>query len=538
MLISATALVAAATLGSASLAAAAPAPVAESAPAAADVVAGVTWGPCQSPGLIRRNAECGFVSVPLDYGKPSGAKAQIAISRIKHTVPDAQYQGIMLVNPGGPGGSGLTLSILGEFVPNGAGAAYDWIGFDPRGVGSSTPALSCDPNYAAGPRPIYEPTTAAIEKAWLAKSKAYAKACGTAGGSALLSNLRTTDSVRDMDRIRLALGEKKLNFYGFSYGTYLGQVYATMYPDKVRRMVLDSNVDPRKVWYQANLDQDVAFETTETAWWAWLAKYDSVYHLGKTEKQVEALWYAERAKLAKNPAGGVVGASEWSDIFLSAGYYQITWLDLADLWATWNATHADPQPLVDTYNDGAGVGDDNSFAMYLGVQCVDASWPRDWSTWREDNWRTYKKAPFLTWGNAWFNAPCAFWPVKSSRPVEVTGRGVAPILLVGETLDAATPYEGSLEVRSRFPNSRLIGLPGGTSHAMSLFDNACLDNQIAAYLADGTRPSRKSGRRADTTCAPLPVPDPTAAAGAAAQKAAPGGADRAELAALLHTGRR
>jgi pimeloyl-ACP methyl ester carboxylesterase len=530
----AAALIAASTIGSASFASAAAAPGAADTSAAAETAARIAWGPCESPTLQRRNAECGFVTVPLDYSRPNGAKAQIAVSRIKHKVPDAQYQGIMLVNPGGPGASGLVLSFLGEFVPNGAGEAYDWIGFDPRGVGSSTPALTCDPNYAAGPRPIYEPTTPAIEKAWLTKTKGYAQACGKSGGSALLSNLRTTDTTRDMDRIRAALGEKKLNFYGFSYGTYLGQVYATMFPDRVRRMVLDSNVDPRKVWYQANLDQDVAFEVTETAWWAWLAKYDDVYHLGKTEKQVEARWYAERARLAKNPAGGVVGASEWSDIFLYAGYYQLTWLDLADLWATWDATHSDPQPLIDEYNGDAGVGDDNGYAMYLGVQCVDAGWPRDWSQWREDNWRTYKKAPFLTWGNAWFNAPCAFWPVKPSRPVDVDGRGVAPILLVGETLDAATPFEGSIEVRKRFPGSRLIGLPGGTSHAMSLFGNECLDNQIAAYLADGTLPARKPGKGADTTCAPLPVPDPTAAA---LRTAAPS-AERTLLDQVLHTGRR
>jgi pimeloyl-ACP methyl ester carboxylesterase len=480
---------------------------------------GLKWGACASASLTKAGAVCAMLSVPLDYAKPHGKKIQIAVSMIKHKAT-AKYQGIMLVNPGGPGGSGLGLAVLGQYVPNNAGDGYDWIGFDPRGVGSSKPALTCDPNYFKGPRPLYEPVTKKLETTWLARSKAYAKACGRNGGD-LLPHLTTIDSARDMNSIRVALGQKQINYYGFSYGTYLGQVYATLYPKQVRRMVLDSNVDPRKVWYQANLDQDVAFEKNMKIWFAWVAKYDSVYHLGTTGRAVEARFYAEKLRLLKKPAGGQVGPDEWTDIFLPAGYYQQTWEDLASLWSAWNKDHKDAQPLVDAANDTNGVGDDNGFAMYLGVQCVDTQWPKSWAKWRADNWRTFRKAPFETWGNAWFNAPCLFWPAKASKPVNVNGSKVkAGILLIDETLDAATPYPGSLEVRRRFPTSSLIALPGGTSHANSLYGNACEDDQIAAYLATGTLPARKPGNRADTTCAPLPVPDPTAPAAAASSSAA------------------
>ena len=205
----------------------------------------IQWGTCASRGLQARGAECGFLTVPLDYKNPGGTKIKLAVSRIKHK--SANYQGIMLTNPGGPGGSGLTLSVLGEFIPDGVGSDYDWIGFDPRGVGSSQPALACDPEYNTYDRPDYRPTSASIEAFWLAKTKAYAQACATAGG-ALLNHLKTTDNVQDMDSIRKALGADKINYYGFSYGTYLGQVYSTLYPNRVRRMVLDSNVDPRGVW--------------------------------------------------------------------------------------------------------------------------------------------------------------------------------------------------------------------------------------------------------------------------------------------------
>ena len=144
----------------------------------------ITWGPCDDPTLEFFGAECGMLSVPLDYSRPQATKIQLAVSRVVHTVPDDQYQGPMLVNPGGPGGSGLIFSILGAFVPGGAGGAFDWIGFDPRGVGSSIPALSCIPDYAAGPAPALRPHHRCIESAWLERSSGYAEACGrrTAAG--------------------------------------------------------------------------------------------------------------------------------------------------------------------------------------------------------------------------------------------------------------------------------------------------------------------------------------------------------------------
>ncbi|WP_338090872.1 alpha/beta hydrolase [Planosporangium thailandense] len=475
---------------------------------------GISWGKCDKAGLIKRNAECGLLSVPLDYSHPNGKKIKLAVSRIKHKTPDAQYQGIMLVNPGGPGGSGLGLSVLGEYVPKNAGDAYDWIGFDPRGVGESQPALSCDPNYQGPNRPDYIPWNASLEKTWLDRSKAYAEACGKNGGD-LLNHLTTIDSAKDMDRIRAALGAHQINYYGFSYGTYLGQVYSTLFPERVRRMVLDSNVDPRKVWYQANLDQDVAFEKNIKIWFGWLARYDSVYHLGNTEQAVEARWYAEQFKLRAKPAGGVVGPDEWTDIYLWAGYYQSTWTDLADTFANWVRT-GDPAPLIQAYRNADGPGDDNGFAMYLGVQCVDVQWPTSWDQWKRDNWRTFRSAPFETWGNAWFNAPCIYWPAKAHKPVKIDGSKVASALLVDETLDAATPYEGSLEVRRLFPHASLIAEPGGTTHAGTLNGNACVDNQIADYLASGKLPARKKGNGADTTCDPLPEPVPAGAAPAAA----------------------
>jgi pimeloyl-ACP methyl ester carboxylesterase len=293
----------------------------------------ITWGTCTETDLAQAGATCGDLSVPLNYSHPSGPKIEIAVSKIEHTSSAKDYRGIILTNPGGPGGSGLDLNTflvaqLQADKLNAAAADYDWIGFDPRGVGSSTPALSCDPNYFSADRESYDPTTASILSYWLGRSAKYDKACETqsAAQSALLDNMTTIDSARDMNSIRQALvGPRgKMSYYGFSYGTYLGQVYATLYPHTLNQLILDSNVNPQDVWYKANLNQDIAFNRNVNIWFGWLAKYNSYYHLGATAAAVSKRWYAEKAALAKTPISGVVGPDEWTDIFLEAGYYQQT----------------------------------------------------------------------------------------------------------------------------------------------------------------------------------------------------------------------
>ncbi len=248
---------------------------------------GIAWGACE-PGSFEESIglECGTLAVPMSYSGRSRAQVTLAVTRLVHTSSDADYQGVILTNPGGPGGSGTWLPVISYGFPTEVASTYDWIGFDPRGVGASTPSLSCDSAYSVPPRPQYLPTSRAVENAWLARAKGYAADCGAAGGD-LLNHLTTLDTVRDMESIRKALGQDQINYYGYSYGTYLGEVYATRYPDRVRRMVLDSNIDPRIVWEESNLQQDLAFEKVIKIWFGWVAQYDSVYHLGTTARAVE-----------------------------------------------------------------------------------------------------------------------------------------------------------------------------------------------------------------------------------------------------------
>ncbi len=449
-----------------------------------------------------------MLSVPLDHENPSGPQIQLALSRIRHTVPEAEYQGVMLVNPGGPGGSGLGLVTLGSAVPGDVGAAYDWIGFDPRGVGSSRPALSCIPNYFRPNRPPYDPSTQESLERWLARSERYAQACGEAAPE-LLEHMKTTDVAKDLDAIRVALGVEQINYYGFSYGTYLGQVYATLFPDRLRRAVFDANVDPTRVWYDFNLDQDVSIEGVIQLWFDWLAEHRRVYHLGRTGEAVERLFYEELARLTEDPARGVIGPAEWADAFLFAAYCECLWEYFGNVFAAW-IHERDFDLLFETYRLVDSYGNDNGYAVYLAVICTDAPWPQDWATWQADNEAVHEEAPFFTWGNVWFNAPCLFWPAPAGQPVAVGTEH--PILLISETLDGATPFAASLKVRELFPNSVLIAVEGGATHANSLFGNRCVDRRIARYLETGALPPRDPGDGADVVCDRLPFPDPAASA--------------------------
>ncbi|MFD8151338.1 alpha/beta hydrolase [Streptomyces sp. NPDC059720] len=452
--------------------------------------------------------QCASLKVPLDHRRPQGKKITLALSRVPHTA--RTYQGPLLVNPGGPGGSGLTLAgFVASSLPAKVAAQYDVIGFDPRGVGASKPTLDCKPGHFDPVRPNSLPSTRAIERANLDRAKSFAAACGKKYGH-LLPYINTTSAVRDMDAIRGALGARKINYFGYSYGTYLGAVYARYFPERVRRLVLDSVVDPTDVWYEANLNQDVAFDDRHRAFLAWVAEHDSTYRLGTDPDKVEARWYAMRAALAKKPADGTVGASELEDTFIPGGYYNGYWPLLAEAFAAY-ANGKDDGPLVEAYESFGAVdaSGDNGYSVYTSVQCRDAGWPRDWRQWRKDNWAVYHKAPFMTWNNAWYNAPCAFWPTESLRPVNVANGKLPPVLLFQATGDAATPYQGAVTTRRLLARSSLVVERGGGNHGITLSGNACLDEHLAAYLADGTVP--RGHGEADAVCDALPDPEPGAA---------------------------
>lgn len=469
------------------------------------------WGPCENPRLQSIEAECGMLVVPLDWSKPQGRKIKIAVSRKLATDPDRK--GMLAANPGGPGGSGLIYPLLAGSIPNGVGHKYDWYGFDPRGVGSSEPALSCNPNYrgAGYDRPNYVPKRKADERWWKQTTRRYARACGRSDAKRLLPHMKTVDVAKDLDALRRAVGEKKLNYLGFSYGTYLGQVYATLFPKRVGRFIWDGVVDADKAFYESNLGQNVAFDKNMNVYWRYLAKRDDHFGLGTDWRAIRKGYYRQLRKLDRNPqADGKLGPDELNDAMLTAGYYVYYWVEIGEAYAAL-VNRGDGGPILDWYG---GPGDDNSFAVYLGVQCTDAKWP-GWKKTRADAVRLHKKHPFLTWNNTWYNRPCIDWPAASRKAIDVKGKKVqSRILLISETRDAATPYAGALATRRTFPTSFLIEGVGGTTHSGSLSGIGCVDNTIATYLDTGKLPRRKPGaNRSDKKCDPVPAPEPTAPEG-------------------------
>ena len=469
-------------------------------------VSTVRWSKCADSELDYLGLQCGRLQVPLDHAAPAGAKITLALTRRVHTA--APYAGIMLTNPGGPGGSGLALPAMADYVPGGVGARYDWIGLDPRGVGASTPSLHCDPRYFGYDRPPYVPRAVWIHRSWLARSRNYAKACAsTTAKRSLLRHLTSLDTVRDMDLVREALGADKLGFYGYSYGTYLGQLYATRYPSRVGRFVLDGVVDPQRVWYSANFDQDRAFEFSINRFWQYLAQHPRDFGLGRNWRAIKSGYARQLALLDRRAAvGGRLGPDELHDALLDAAYYVFDWDTIGYAYSDL-VRRRQGAALLLRYRD-SDSRDDNSFAVYNAVQCTDTSWP-SWTRTRKDTWAVHRIAPFATWGNTWYNAACLSWRAPSQAKQPVSGRGLgAKILLVNEARDAATPYAGALVTRQLFPSSSLVSGVGGTTHASSLSGVACVDNAVAAYLRSGVVPRRGSANRADRLCPRVPAPAP------------------------------
>jgi pimeloyl-ACP methyl ester carboxylesterase len=465
------------------------------------------WHSCPAQLASTSVPDCTTLSVPLNYADPAGRRVSLALDMIPATAPPSQQQGMMLVNPGGPGASGLGLAAqVAQGLSPSVASDYDIVGFDPRGVGSSVPALSCDPGFFSGPRPDYIPASAAAERVLIGRAKTYASDCERRFGW-LLPYMTTQDMARDIDSTRAAFGVAKINYYAFSWGTYLGQVYATLFPDRIRRMVLDSTVDPTGVWYTDNIDQDYAFQRRAEAFFAWVARYDGTYQLGSTAAQVQAAYYRARNQLLAQPVNGAVGADELDDTFLMGGYDNGLWPGLAQALSSY-LNSGQTAGLVSMYQSW-GVTNENLFAVYNAVQCADVSWPRSWAYWISDTEMVYKTAPFLAWGNAWFNAPCAFWPVAGpARPLQIRGAGLPGILMLQGTLDAATPFAGAQDAHKLLPSARMVVVEGGGNHGQSLASpsDSCVQGYVNAYLATGALPNTPG--LVNATCPATPDPGP------------------------------
>ncbi|MFE7976069.1 alpha/beta hydrolase [Streptomyces shenzhenensis] len=486
--------------------------------------AGVDFGTCSAEQDAPAGLRCGTVSVPLDYAHPDGRQIALTVSRVRATQKDphnsklkVRRQGALVFNPGGPGASGLYFPVIGVLPEwRRIAAAYDLIGYAPRGVGRSAP-LSCqDPaHFYKGPAQAPTHPSASYKQERIAQAKAYARGCAERTGSAL-QYYNSLNNARDLDVLRAALGEDKLTFMGASYGTYFGALYAALFPAHVRRMVLDSavNPDPAQIWYRANLDQSAAFENRWTDFREWIARHDDVYGLGSTPEQVRVSYEQARARLSAEPADGKVGPGQLQGAFLTAGYYDDLWPSRAEALSAYLKGDAEPLVGIAAPVAGTAAEAENANAVYTAVECNDAPWPTDWAVWDRDNTRLARVAPFETWDNVWANLPCAYWRAPRQQPLDVrTGPGELPptLILAGER-DAAAPYAGALEMNRRLAGSVLVTERDAGTHGIAGGSNPCVNAHLEAYLLEGRVPGRHAA------CAPRPEPRPKAPGGRAEQQ--------------------
>ncbi|WP_077797921.1 alpha/beta hydrolase [Streptomyces sp. JHA26] len=486
--------------------------------------AGIAFGRCPGAEDLPAALRCGTVSVPLDYAHPDGEQITLTVSRMRATHEDPRGggrgvpgQGALVHRTGGPGTGSLYVPLTG-LMPQWRriAAAYDLIGYAPRGVAPSAP-LSCqDPkSFFEGPRPAPAHPSDAFKKERAAEAEAYARGCHERAGDAL-RHYRSLDDARDLDVVRAALGERKLTFMGTSYGAYLGALYAELFPSHVRRMVFDSPADPapEQVGYRNGLDRAEAFEDRWRDLREWIAGHDDVYGLGGTPGQVQRSYDRASARLARRPAGGTVGPAQLHGAFLRAVYDDVYWPYRAEALSAY--LKGDPQPLVDqagTYPEEEAAEAENADAARTAVECNDAPWPTEFRVWDRDHTRLARRAPFAAWDDVWAHLPCAFWPAPRQRPLDVrTGPGeLPPTLVLAAERDAVAPYDGALELHRRLSGSVLVTERGAGTHGVGGGPDACVDGHLEAYLLEGRLPAR------DASCPgrPEPAPRRTATAPAA-----------------------
>ena len=440
--------------------------------------------------------QCARLTVPIDYSDPDGDTVKLAVLRVAAKSPSKRI-GSLIVNPGGPGASAASYASAADFiVTKRVRAAYDIVGFDPRGVGSSSP-IKCmsdrELESYLGSDPTPDDKTE--EQQFADMAKAFADQCKANGGP-LLGHVSTIEAAKDMDVLRAALGETKLDYLGQSYGTFLGATYADLFPTKVGKFVLDGVVDPNLTWSQANEGQAVGFETATRAYVQDCVRKGDCPLGGSLESGMQRLRDFLKALDAKPLPLDDPYVKEltegWGSVGIAAAMYDVRlWGQLTEaLRAAFGGSGDRLMALADQYahRDDQGNYDDNLLQVIFPVNCLDKSESRDLAHYESDERSLSAKAP--TWGPflAWGSMPCGFWPVPANNaPKKITAAGSGPIVVVGNTRDPATPYKWAQALAATLENGHLISYDGD-GHAAYNRSNSCVNNAVDAYLLDGKVP--------------------------------------------------
>jgi pimeloyl-ACP methyl ester carboxylesterase len=474
------------------------------------------WRPCAE--YPDWHYECATARVPLDYDRPRGPKTKIALARIRASDP-ARRIGTLFLNPGGPGGSGVDLLFdYGDYMAERLKGRFDIVGFDPRGVARSEP-LYCFRNYRQLDEYLwlfpYLPYTAAQERPYFAVTSSLAEKC-LARGQRIIGHMSTADVARDLDLLREAVGDQKLSFVGWSYGSYIGNTYANLFPARVRALVIDGVLDPR-LWASG---WHIRIDRTATA-----AEFEEFLRLCDESgcplsgrRGASQRFFALARALRDVPLLLDDGTLYSYDYLVAdaadAMYEPEYWRDYGEFFAslidasrgvTGAAARARAQreAIRRRLERAERTNYWNDWEGYYGNQCADTQYPRSFERYRE-------VAQFAEAGSIfgpywwWMNASCARWPVAEDRYVGPWDtRTSRPVLIVGNLFDGITDYAGAVVSSKLLRNSRLLTYAGWGHTAYGRSE--CVTRHVDAYLLRGTLPGE------GTVCPANPNPFEVAA---------------------------
>jgi pimeloyl-ACP methyl ester carboxylesterase len=445
----------------------------------------LTWKPCG-------HMQCASLAVPLDWKQPKGQQITLALARLpaRH-----KATGVLLVNPGGPGGSGIEfMADAGQIFDSKVQDDFDIVSWDPRGVGQSAP-VACTGNLDSFWAENRDPQTQADVDALQSRDHAFVQTCEQRSGKEL-PFVSSASTARDMDAIRAAMGIDRVSYYGFSYGTYLGELYAQTFPQHVQTMVLDGVVDPASSFATDTVQQAAGFDDDLNQFFAWCrtasscafahggdpaAAYDSLQR-DITDEPIPATVQGEARTL---------GPGEF-DIGVASALYsgQPAFEDLAKALAQAAQGRGDGLlAFADEYTERSPGGKySNETAANYAIGCIDTPGPRTVNALAAVAAQAEKTAPRFGATTAWLDLPCVDWPVAPEGSIgPIAAPGAPPILVIGTTHDPATPYAAAVSVAHELHSGSLLTFDG-TGHTAYGRGSDCIDNAVDSYLQSGTPP--------------------------------------------------
>ncbi|MEU0466235.1 alpha/beta hydrolase [Amycolatopsis sp. NPDC006131] len=471
----------------------------------------------QTPPPGAEGIECATYLSPRDWSAPNqGIDVTIAVSRLKATGEATEST---FVNPGGPGAPGRMFPARLRNQTR-VREHQDIIGFDPRGTGKST-NITC--GGAIGTGSDLDPRDRSREnlKLILDATEYAADSCQVKSGD-LGPFINTRQTINDLDLLRVLLKRQKINWVGYSAGTWMGAHYAQAFPDRTGKFVLDSNTEFTTTWQKSFDWQPLGFERRwREDFLPWMAKYDSLYHFGTTAEMARQTYEQVRYALTQNPVevdGTKLSANALDSFIASELYNKRYFPELADYLVnvrnlTQGTASAQQQTAlldqVKAVTDAVGPQplvvptdyDDAYDASFWTIPCNEGPWFGNRNTAVRQSAQLGPQYPLLGWG--WLIQPCIFWNNKPEPLPVLDGRGVPPVLMVQSTHDPATPIEGAERAHRAFKGSRMITVTGEGDHGIYAGGNAAVDKVVEDFLVDGVVPR-------DQTLPGMPLPDPTA----------------------------